>query len=372
MLNLRSMDCSLDDVIGQRFATQRLTTAPFGDPVDAVRQLLCVQAQDPPLARYSLGLRSMPSDDASVRAALDDGRLVRTHILRPTWHFVAPEDLRWLLALTSKKVESSLSSRHRQLNVDAELIERAHQELLAMLQGRCHKTAREIGDGFASLGLPERGEIVRHLLLVAELRGLVCSAPSPGSAHTYGLVDELIAPTPPIDRDTATRQLVYRFFSGHGPASEQDLRRWTTLTLAEIRHAVTELGDVLESVNCDETSLWFAPSSVEAGPLRRRVALLPTFDEAYLPYRGIAVARSLGHPRREESHAFAEAGGGVVIVDRRDAGWWKRTLRGRGAMTLRLGLATSLDTEQRQLIEIEADNLAAFFDREANIEIVDP
>lgn len=366
------MDCSPDEMIGQRFAAQRLTTAPFEDPVDVVRLLLCVQAQDAPLARYSLGLRLGQSQDTLVRSALDEGRLVRTHILRPTWHFVAAEDLRWILALTSAKAESSLSSRHRQLSIDVQMIERAHNELLAMLHGRQFRTAAEIDERFASVDLAAPGETVRHLLLIAELRGLVCSGPLRGSAHTYGLVDELIAPTQSLDRDAATRQLVHRFFSGHGPASEHDLRRWTTLTLAEIRDALAELDDSLETVNCDGTTLWFDPASVEFSPPRRRVALLPTFDEAYLLYRSVSVARIPGHPRGEEPHVFAEAGGGVVIVDCRDAGWWKRTIRGKGAMTIRLRLATSLDTEQRRLIAIEAAELAAFFEREASVEIVDP
>ena len=372
---------SADQVVEQRFATQRLTTTPLGDPVDVVRQLLCVQAQDAPLARYSVGLRASQSDDASVAAALSAGRVVRTHILRPTWHFVAAEDLRWLLSLTSSKVESSLSSRHRQLGVDARLIERVHHELAVMLEHRQFKTAKEVGDylGLADPlvpGEPMPGGTVRHLLLVAELRGLVCSAPDHGGTHTYGLVDELIDPSPQLERDDAARQLVHRFFGGHGPASEQDLRRWTTLTLTEIRSALAELGDLLASVTCEGETLWFDPASVEADAEadapRRRVALLPTFDEAFLPYRSVGLARISGHPRGEEPHAFAEAGGGVVILDRQDAGWWKRTNRGKKAMTIRLGLATSLKSEQRRLIANKATDLAAFFGREATVEFVDP
>ncbi len=366
------MERSPDEVLDQRFATQRLTTDPFPDPADVVRLLLCAQAQDAPLARYSLGLRTAQSSDASVRAALSAGDVVRTHILRPTWHFVAAEDLRWILALTSAKVESSLSSRHRQLSVDGQLIDRANDELLTILRERQFKTAPEIGERFAEAGLPSRGETVRHLLLVAELRGLVCSAPTHNPVHTYGLVDELISPTPPRERDAAARELVSRFFSGHGPASEHDLRRWTTLTLAEIRGALAELDDTLETMTCDGATLWFDSRSIEPRPPRRRVALLPTFDEAYLPYRSVVMARTPGHPRGEEPHVFAEAGGGVVVVDRCDAGWWKRTNRGNKSMAIRLGLATGLSAEQRRLIAREAAKLAAFFGRDAIVEFVDP
>ncbi len=365
------VDLSSDEVIGRGFATHRLSGAPFPDPVAAVSTALCVQAQDPPLARYSLGLRLPPGDDSTVRAALDGGRIVRTHILRPTWHFVAADDLRWLLALTSPKVESSLAARHRQLEVDAALIDRVHDEVAAMLSGQRFLTAPEIGERLAAAGLPDRGAVVRHLLLVAELRGLVCSGPLRDSVHTYALVDERLPAAPALDRDDAARLLVRRFFAGHGPASARDLRRWTTLTLTEIRNAVTELGDALEVVRCAGLTLWCEPRRegvAEDGP-NRRVALLPTFDEAYLPYREVDLARHAGHPRGDDPHVFAEAGGGVVVVDRQDAGWWKRTVQG-SAMTIRLALASGLDADQRALVEGEAHALAAFFSCAGTVELV--
>jgi hypothetical protein len=374
------MDCSPQETIGRRLATQQLTTAPFDDPADVVRSLLCVQAQDAPLARYSLGLRSKANDDASVRAALRAGHVLRTHILRPTWHFVAADDLRWILALTSPKVESSLASRHRNVGVDDDMIERVHGKFVSMLSGHRCLTAPEIIERLTEEGLSLRNEAVRHLLLVAEIRGLVCSGPLQDTTHTYGLVDELVPPAAPLERDDAIRRFVRRYFSGHGPASEQDLRHWTTLTLAEIRSAVADLGDALEAVTCDGVTLWFDPTSSRHGPAggsgagskRRRVALLSTFDEAYLPYRSVAVPRTPGHPRGEEPHVFAEAGGGVVLADGCDAGWWKRTVRSKTTMAIRLCLAGGLNDEQRALIDDEATHLAAFFGRSAAVEIVDP
>ncbi len=358
---------SADTLVEQRLAAQRITSAPFADPVDAVRFLLCVQAQDAPLARYSVGLRVSEADDHHITAALDQGRILRTHILRPTWHFVAAEDLRWILALTSPKVESGLAGRHRQLGIDQSTLEGAQVELADMLQQRNFSTAPEIAERLAEVGHGSSREVVRHLLLVAELRGLVCSGPLRGSTHTYGLVDELVAPAPPVDRDVAIRELVHRFFAGHGPASEQDLRRWTTLTLTEIRGALAELGDVLEAVSYGDETLWFEAGSVSRRADRRRATLLPTFDEAYLPYKTVGMARMAGHPRGQEPHSFAEAGGGVVVVDSRDGGWWKRTLQGRDSMSIRLGLASKLTGHQRQAIEEAAVDMAAFFDRRADL-----
>ncbi len=362
-----------DELIEQRFATQRLTAEPLDDPVEIVRLLLCVQAQDAPLARYSLGLRLREGDDATVRAAIDDGSLIRTHILRPTWHFVAADDLRWILELTSPKVESSLAGRHRRVGVDLETIDRAHGEIAAMLAGRNALTAPEIGDELAELGLEVHGATLRHLLLVAELRGLICSGPLRGQTHTYTLIDELIGPSQPLDRTVAIRRFVRRYFAGHGPASEQDLRRWTTLTLAEIRDALAELDHELTSIDHDGVRLWFDPdTATEPEPSHRRAAMLPTFDEAYLPLRSIEFARVSGHPRGPEPHVFGEAGGGVVIVDRCDAGWWKRTVENRSLMTVKLALASGLDGEQHRAVTSEASRLAAFFGMEAEIDLIEP
>ena len=365
------MATTFDEVLRQRLVVQRLTSAPLADPVDVVRLLTCVQAQDAPLARFSVGMRSAGATDAAVRAALDAGRVVRTHILRPTWHIVAADDLRWILGLTSPKVESGMAARHRQLGLDDHaLVARAHEALASLLTGRCFMTRAEIAAAFGDAGLPSGGEQVGHLLLLAELRGLVCSGPLRGTTHSYGLVDELVAPAPAVDRDDAVRRLVLRFFAGHGPAAAKDLLRWTTLRLGEIRPALADLSDQLETMEIDGTTLWFDPSPAAASPAPERAFLVPTFDEVFLTYPDLNFPRAASHPRGVEPYRFAEAGGGAVVCDRRDVGWWKRTDAGRDAITVRLGLADSLDTEQRTSVIDAATRMTEFFDRTATIKAV--
>ena len=355
-------------VLADRMATQRLTAPPMERAIDVVRLLTGVQCQDAPLARYSIGLRTGLSDEA-IRAELDAGAIVRTHVLRPTWHFVAAEDLRWMLALTSAKVESKMAARHRQLELTATATERAHSLLVSELAGRRWMTRPELGARFAEAGLPSSGEQVGHLLMLAELRGLICSGPMRGTTHTYGLVDDVAPPSPVPNRPDTLREITRRFFAGHGPASENDLRRWATLTLTEIRSALPDLAadGSLIARTVGGSTLWSGPDDVQPRPNAPRAFLLPLFDEQYLTYPSINFPRAAGHPRGDRPHSFAEAGGGVVVCDRHDVGWWKRKEVAGGRVVVTMGLATSLGTEERDLIAESAARVGSFTGRTVDI-----
>lgn len=358
-----------DRVLRQRLAVQRLTSDPWPDPAAAVGSLLAVQAQDAPLARYSVGMRVAGATDVDVRTAIDRAQVVRTHVLRPTWHVVAAEDLRWLLELTSAKVESGLGARYRRLQIDEGVIERAVHELRTVLADRQFLVRAEIGTAFRDVRIAHDNAQIGHLLMIAELRGVICSGPLRGNDHTYALVDEVIPHSRRRTRDEAVRELVQRFFAGHGPASVADLMRWTTLTQRDINPALADLAGELETLTVDGTALWFDPAVVPSDRGRhRRAFLLPTFDEAFLTYPRLNFPRSDGHPRGDDPHSFAEAGGGVVVCDRRDIGWWKRqALAGRDDVTVTIALTAELDGAQRTAVAAEAERLATFFDRRLHL-----
>ena len=84
-----------------RLAAQRLLTDRLASPAEVVALLAAVQSQEFAHALWSLRLRSASGTEAEVRAAFDRGEFLRTHVLRPTWHLVSPEDIGWLLAVTA-------------------------------------------------------------------------------------------------------------------------------------------------------------------------------------------------------------------------------------------------------------------------------
>lgn len=352
-----------DGVLAQRLATQRLTGPAASGPEQVVRESLAVQAQDAPLARASIALRAGGTAE-DVGALVDAGVILRTHVLRPTWHYVAASDLGWLLDLTSAKVLSGLAGRHRQLGLDAETIARAIDATLGRLGPGSASPAEpatrsELRDHLVERGVFAAGDLlgsqVGHLLHVAEQRGLIASGPLRGAEHTYA-VFERSGPT--YGRAEAIHELVRRFFASHGPVSRADLQRWTRLTLAEIDAAIGELGDRLASDVVDGRELWWSPDGVLGESRPARAHLLPTFDEAFLSHRDVGFPRCADHPAGERAYRFAEAGGGVVVCDLADVGGWRRTVRGT-RLSVSLNLAPGLRPAQLSSIEDAARRLAA-------------
>lgn len=358
---------SRDWVIARRLATQRLTSAPLPRAADAVRLLTCVQSQDAPLAAHSLAMRSREITYAGVLASQSAGGWVRTHVMRPTWHFLAPEDLRWIQALTGAKIEGSMPARHRQLGITPEMKERGPEVLRELLAGGRAMTRKEIGPEFAAAGLPGPGEAMAHQLMVAEVRAVICSGPPRGTEHTYVLVDETI---PQAESDSWTRErslveLTHRFYAGHGPASERDLQRWSGLGLTEIRSATAELTTwtslqsthPLASVECQGETLWYDPT-VSARTSRTHAAyLLSTFDEAALTYPSTGFARR--NADADRTRLISEAAGGIVVVNGHDAGTFKRKTEAK-KVTVTIRPEVDLTPTERAGIAEAAEFLAAF------------
>lgn len=354
---------TLRDVHRRRLATQRITGAGFRSGGEAVRLLGCVQAQDAPLAAWSIAMRMRPGTTyAGVLAEQAAGGWVRTHVLRPTWHLIAPEDLRWVQRATAARVESSLAGRHRGLGLDDTTTTRALAVLGSALAGPTPLLRTEVAAAFGAVGLPTGGEQVGHLLLIAELRAVICSGPPRGTGHTYVLVDEAVPASDgdALEGDDARRELTRRFVVGHGPASDRDLARWSTLTLGQVRGALADLRGELEHLDVGGQSLWFDPRVPARATRAHPAHLLPTFDEVCLTYA------ATGFPRRDptaaRSRLLSEAGGGIVVVGGDDVGTWKRVVS-PGSVRVTVSPDLPLDGDDADAVAAAAERLASFLER---------
>jgi hypothetical protein len=353
----------LDRVHRRRLATQRLSSAGLRKGADVVRLLCCVQSQDAPLAAWSLGMRMTPGTTyADLLAEQAAGGWLRTHVLRPTWHLLSPQDLRWIQRVTGPRVERGSAGVNRRLGLSDEVVTQGLRVLESLLAGPTPRTRREVRAAFDAAGLPTDVQPLAHLLIIAELRAIICSGPPRGVEHTYLLADEVIPPGPndSLVGEDAHRELTRRFLAGHGPASERDLARWSTLTLTQIRSAVADLTDELERIDVDGHQLWFDPT-VPARTSREHAAyLLPTFDEACLTYQHTGFPRRA--PEAARQRLLSEAGGGIVLVHGEDVGIWKRVVSPT-SMRLTVTADAPMGGDDEQHIATAASSFADFVER---------
>lgn len=339
----------------QRLLAQGLGLGTDRSPTDAVQLLAAVQSQEAAHAFWSLGLRSRASTEAEVRAAYDAGAFVRTHVLRPTWHFVAAEDVRWMLATTAGRVHQTNASMCRRQGLDAATLDRGSATIADALAGRSVLTRAELVTALAAEGLPTTGLDVALLVMHAELEQVVVSGPMRDAAHTYVLLDGRVPRTGSDDADPA--RLLLRYLSGHGPASVRDFARWSSLTLGASRTALAAIRDELAAVEIDgETYLYVPPVQEGAAP---PVLLLPLYDELPLAYRDLAFPKPDDHPHRPGTDLFV----GSVFAGDANLGTWRREVKGR-RLEVALDLAPSVPDDLRALAEEQARRLADFLDRE--------
>ena len=361
------------EAVSRRLTTQRLSSAPLPSAAAVVGLLTCVQSQERDHAFFSLGLRSRCRSYADVRREHDSGDFLRTHLLRPTWHFVLPADLRWILDLTSPRVLGSLKARHRQLGLDEPGRLRAGIDLLAeLLRDRTFRTRSELGEAFVDRGAAVRpGEQLGHLLMVAELEGVICSGPTKGVHHSYALVEEVVPASPPLERGVALRRLVTRYMLGHGPASAQDFARWSSLTLTDTRVALADLGSVLERVDVDGIPHWQDPGqpprATRQSPDGPGAYLLPTYDEVVLSYPKVTFPSADDHPHAEHPDPFWAP----VVLDEVNVGLWKRTVSAQ-AVRVEVRLSPTVDRAGREEVRSAAQRLAEFLERDLDYGVVAP
>ncbi|GGK08789.1 hypothetical protein GCM10010123_43310 [Pilimelia anulata] len=274
------------DVGPLRLAAQGLIGPAAGDPADAVRRLLAAQAQDLPGAVTAVALRTAGRTHATVRAALDDGRVVRSWPMRGTLHFTAAEDLGWLQALTTDRLIAGAARRRAALALDDAALDRARDLALAALAGGRRLRRDALYAAWNDGGVDTGGQRGYHLLWHTAQTGAVVFGPTDGREQAIVRADEWItaprAPAHPL------AELALRFFTGHGPATDADLARWVGLPLRDVRTGLAEVADRLDAVTVDGRVHYLDPAVPDLLADHRRAAgavlLLPGFDEFVLGY----------------------------------------------------------------------------------------
>ncbi len=317
------------DVVRRRLWGQRTVAPKLERPADVVKWLGAVQAQDYLGSLWGIGLRTAGAIEPDVERAIADRSIVRTWPMRGTLHFVAAEDIRWMLQLLTPRVVARSAGRNRQLCLDTAALAKSRACLEKALAGGRVLTRPEVYRVLERSRIRTTDQRGIHILGQLAMQGVLCFGPRSGRQPTFALLDEWIPKSRILERDEALGELARRYFTGHGPATVHDCAWWSGLSLADVRRGVDVAHETLTESAVGSHAYWSAPSRV---PSRRTTVahLLPAYDEYTVAYRDRSAFLEAAHAERTRNGIFSS----VVLLDGRIAGTWRRRMtRGRVLVT---------------------------------------
>ncbi len=342
----------------ERLLRQRIAGAGLKKPADVTRWMGAVQAQDYGAAKWALGVRTEACTEAEVEAAFTAGEIVRTHVMRPTWHFIASEDIDWMQALTSPRVHAASAYQYRQLELTAALVKRSNAAFEKALSQGQQLTRVELGAALSRAGIQATGLRLTYLVMRAELDAVICSGGRRGKQFTYALVDER-APNPrKLPRDEALAVLTERYFTSHGPATLKDYAWWSGLASADVRQGLEMVKSRLVREELDRQVYWMTPSAPEVRFPRTAVYLLPNFDEYVVGYTGRSAIFDDQHARYLDVRQSPLAQH-IVLISGRIAGTWKRAVA-KDSLMLEVKLFSPPSKAEARSLRLAAERVAAF------------
>jgi len=309
-----------------------------------------MQAQEFVPAKWAVARRARATESA-VDGAFADGTILRTHVLRPTWHFVTPEDIPWLLALTGPRVHRLNAYYYRKFGLDADAFALSRSVFLGALAGG-HRTRAELAELLAAAGLPASGLHLGYLLMRAELDGVLISGAPRGRQQTYARYEERVPAAAPVDREAALAELTRRYLTTRGPATTKDFASWSSLTVADATRGVA-LNPGLVSETVAGRTYWSFPGTerAAAGPV---VDLIQGYDEYVMSYGETKDLLAVGGVAPAHLH--------TILLDGRVIGSWRHTAKARSA-TVETSFDRPLTERERAAVDVAVADLGRFLER---------
>ncbi|HSX17721.1 MAG TPA: winged helix DNA-binding domain-containing protein [Patescibacteria group bacterium] len=345
------------DIIAARLHNQHLAGNPLKTAQQVVAHLGAVQSQEYAAAKWALAQRLGSTTNAQLDELFNSGQILRTHVMRPTWHFVTPEDILWMVELTAPRISQAMAYYNRKLELDRPFFDRSNHIIGAALAGGNFLTRQELAQALAAKGVSASGQRLGHVMMQAELDGVICSGPLKGKQFTYALLSERAPHAKRLGKDESLALLAQRYFKSHGPATAKDFAWWSGLTNTDAKQGV-QLAKNLASETINGTEYWFGEGAKEAAHIPK-LMLLSVYDEyviAYSDYTPVfpphaqSLVKLLGN-------AWLNY---VVVKDGHVIGSFRRQVKPK-ELHLEFRLVVSVSKADKALIASAAKQYAAFF-----------
>jgi Winged helix DNA-binding domain len=341
---------NLSELINRRLVNQQIAATEFKKPQDVVAWMGAMQAQDFGMAKWAIGLRIPRLKDADVEKAFNEGEFLRTHVLRPTWHFVMPEDIRWMLALTAPHIIRLLAYNDRMAGLSKKILTKANDVLAKALQGGNQFTRDELRSALQKEKIVVNDLGFTHVMIHAELDGIACSGPRRGKQFTYALLDERVPNTKTLSHEEALAALTKRYFTSHGPAALQDFAWWSGLSMTNVRKGIDTVMRDFKKEIIDGKEYFFKPMSVKEVQ-GQTVYLLPNYDEYTVAYKDRAILFDKNH-----SPVVTTRGNAIfnntILINGKVEGTWKRTIKNKSVVIETKPFRPFNKTKQRAVTKV--------------------
>ncbi len=306
-----------------RLAAQQLTAPCFDTPEELVAWMGAIQAQERNMVRWAVGTRLKTPSLKSVEGALDKGAILRTHVMRPTWHLVAAPDIRWMLALSAPRLRTVFLSYGRYLGIDKSHYLKANPLIEKALAGGRSLTKEQLAEEVTHAGMKTTPHQMGCMISGAEIEGIVCSGPDRGGKHTYTLLEERVPPAKALHKEEALALMARNYFRSHSPATMDDFSWWSGLSLTEARQAAGLIADELSTERFGDTDYIIHTSCPGAAAPPKGFHLLPSFDEYLISYKDRTAVLDPKHaPKAYTMNGIFHP---VVVHNGKITGNWRKT-----------------------------------------------
>ena len=345
-----------------RLLNQQLSNPLFREPKELVSWMGAMQAQNYSMVKWAVGMRLKSATIQAVEKALREGEILRTHVMRPTWHLVAAEDIRWMLKLSAQRIISANDSfaKGYDLDIPNEVYTKAHDLLEKILCGKKSLTKQEIAEHFNRSGIVADNHRMTRFMARAEQEGIICSGEDRGSKCTYALLEERVPPMPELTKDESLARLARSYFRSHSPAVLQDFIWWSGLPVSDAKQAVYLIASELTTEQWKEQTWYIHDTCRTRGKLSGHIHLLPSYDEYLLGYKDRTDVLPLEH----YSKAFTNNGlfFPIVLHNGQVIGNWDKSVK-KKSVDLKYSWFRQVADMNEETLERERQKFTRFLEK---------
>lgn len=336
-----------EEISHHRLVSQKLYKTNSCLPQEIVKHFGAMQAQDYAMAKWAIGSRC-DATEKEIEKAINSAKIIRTHILRPTWHFVSPDDIYWMLELSAPQVKRFTTSATKKFGYDEKKLNQANASIEKLLAGNNHLTRNEIMQELDIKKTASDDFLSAAIMMNAELDGLVCNGEMKGKQITYALLEERVSkPKNTLTKEEALAKLAQRYFESHGPATLLDFSWWSGFPPTICQKSINAIELQLNCITIDNQQYWFKKEITDADNFRESVHFLPAFDEILISYK----TREASFNTEHQSKVFTNNGifKPIILENGKVIGIWKRTIK-KDHVKIETEFFKDFETDKKQVL----------------------